>query len=174
MSDRIREVVAVFDDAEALEDAVVELETHGFDRAAFSLLASEHAVESKLGRRYQRVEEVEDEPRAPRETFFSRVSRLEAEYGLAPALGLVAAVAVGLGSTGITLPILIAAGGGAAIGAALGRVIHQHHAEVLQEQLERGGILLWVNVRNAAEERSATTVLEAHGARHVHAHDVAA
>jgi len=41
MSDQVREVVADFDGIEMLENAVVDLEAHGFDRAAFSLLASE-------------------------------------------------------------------------------------------------------------------------------------
>jgi hypothetical protein len=171
---QIREVVGVFDKAESLEDAVFELETHGFDRAAFSLLASEHTVEQKLGRRYRRIEEMEDEPRAPRDTFFSRASRLEAEFGLAPALGFVGAVAAGLGSAAITLPVLVAAGTGAAVGAVLGRVIRRHHAERLQEQLERGGLLLWVNVRDPQEERKAVSALQAHSARDVHAHDIAA
>jgi hypothetical protein len=174
MSSGIREVVAVFDDAKALEDAVFELETHGFDRAAFSLLASEHAVEEKLGQRYRKVDEMEGEPKAPRATFFSKVSRLEAEYGLAPAFAFVAAVAFGLGTAPVTVPMLVAAGGGAAIGAALGSIIHRHHAERLKEQLERGGLLLWVNVRNADEERKAMTVLEERGARDVHAHNLAA
>ena len=40
MAETIREAVAVFDDSNALDDAVYSLETHGFDRAAFSLLAS--------------------------------------------------------------------------------------------------------------------------------------
>jgi len=78
----IREAVAVFDDPQKLEDAVFALETHGFDRAAFSLLADEATVERKLGYRYKRVAEMEDLAKAPRETFFTRVSRLEAEYGL--------------------------------------------------------------------------------------------
>ena len=82
MAKTIREAVAVFDDAATLEKAVYALETHGFDRAAFSLLAEEAAVERKLGHRYRRVAEMEDEPDAPRETFFSKVSRAEAEYGL--------------------------------------------------------------------------------------------
>lgn len=173
MSSQIREVVAIFDDAETLEKAVFELETHGFDRAAVSVLASEEAVEKKLGHRYRRVEEMEDEPQAPRATFFSKVSQREAEYGLAPALGFLAAVAFGLGTAAVTLPMLVAAGGGIGIGAVLGRIIHQHHATRLQEQLERGGLLLWVNVRTPAEERKATDILQAHNGRDVHAHDIA-
>jgi hypothetical protein len=174
VSSQIREVVAIFDDAETLESAVFELETHGFDRAAISLLASEEAVERKLGKRYRRIEEMEDAPNAPRETFFSRASRLEAEFGLAPALAFVAAVAFGLGTAPATLPMLVAAGGGFGIGALLGRMFHQHHAARLQEQLERGGLLMWVNVRNPEEERKATDILQAQGGRDVHAHDIAA
>ena len=80
MPEAIREVVAAFDDTNALDDAVYALETRGFDRAAFSLLANERAVEEKLGHRYQNVKEVEDDPNVPRATFFSRISRLEADY----------------------------------------------------------------------------------------------
>ena len=36
-SEAIREVVGVFDDPGAREEAVFALETHGFDRAAFNL-----------------------------------------------------------------------------------------------------------------------------------------
>jgi hypothetical protein len=131
MSNVSREAVAIFDNTQALDDAVYDLETRGFDRAAFSLLASEEAVAEKLGHRYQQVKEVENDSRAPRATFFSRISRLEAEYLPAPALASIGAIM--LAGTGIGLPALIAAGGGALIGAALGQLIHQHHAVAVQE-----------------------------------------
>lgn len=173
MSAASREVVAVFDSAEALERAVFDLETHGFDRAAFSVLANEDAVKRALGHEFRRIEEMADEPKAPRDTFFSRVSRVEAEFGLAPALAFVAALAVGFGGAGAAAPILVAAGSGAAVGAVLGRMIHRHHAETLSQQLARGGLLLWVNVRNAEQEQKAIAVLEAGGAHDVHGHDLA-
>ena len=172
MSDQVREVVAAFDGIEVLENAVLDLEVHGFDRAAFSLLASEQAVEDKLGERYRRVEEIEDNPQAPRETFFSWASRLDAGYGLAPAFAFVGAVAVGVGLQTAMLPALIAAGSGAAIGAALTRLIRRHYAELLSDQIHRGGLLLWVNVRNRDEETKAIAVLKAHHGHHVHAHSL--
>jgi hypothetical protein len=172
MADNIREVVAVFDDAKALDTAVSTLETCGFDRAAFSLLASEATVVQKLGHRYQQVKDVEDNPKAPRETFFSRVSRFEADYLPAPALAAVGALA--LAGLGTVLPVLVAAGAGALLGAALGRVMHEHNATRVQEQLARGGLLLWVNVRNTKEEEIALEILRAHSAHDVHAHDIAA
>jgi hypothetical protein len=108
----------------------------------------------------------------PRETFFSRVSRLEADYLPAPILASIGALAlVGVGSM---LPVLIAAGAGAALGAALSLVMHEHHASRVQEQLARGGLLLWVNVRNAHEENAALEILRAHSAHDVHVHEIAA
>ena len=172
MAEAIREVVGVFDDPEALEAAVFALETHGFDRAAFSLLADEATVERELGHRYRRVAEMEDEPAAPRGTFFTRVSRAEAEYGLP--VGLASIGALVLAGVGGLLPVLVAAGGGAALGAVLGRMMHSHHARRVQEQLARGGLLLWVNVRDAAQEKAAVETLSAHSAHDVHVHEVAA
>jgi hypothetical protein len=170
MAQAIREAVAVFDDPETLERAVFALETHGFDRAAFSLLADEATVERKLGHRYRRVAEMEDEPAAPRDTFFSKVSRVEAEYGLPVGLALIGAVA--LGGIGGALPALVVAGGGAAIGAVLGLMMHQHHARRIEEQLARGGLLLWVSVRDAAQEKTAVELLSAHSGRDVHVHEI--
>jgi hypothetical protein len=171
MPDSLREVVAAFDAVEALDAAVYALELRGFDRAAFSLLATEVAVARKLGHRYRQVIEVEDDPAVPRETFFSRVSRFESEYLPAPALaGIGAFMLVGAG----TVPVLIAAGTGMLIGAALGGLIREHQAKRVQEQLARGGLLLWVNVRNPQQEETAVEILRAHAAHDVHVHQIAA
>jgi hypothetical protein len=171
MTQNLREVVAVFDDLKTLESTIYELETKGFDRAAFSMLASEQAVKDKLGHHYRQVKEVEDDPKVPRATFFSRISRLEAEYLPAPALAAIGVLM--LAGTG-TLPVLIAAGGGALIGAALGRLMHERQATRVQEQLDRGGLLLWVNVRNTGEEETALKVLRSRSAHDVHAHAISA
>lgn len=172
MPKTVREVVAVFDHVNSLDNAVSALQNHGFDESAFSLLATENVVEEKLGRRYRRVKEVEDNPRIPREFFFSRASRLAREYLPAPLLA--SAGALLLAVTGSTLPVLIAAGSGALFGAALGVLMHQHDAMRVQEQLARGGLLLWVQVRNAQQEETARKVLREHSAHDVHAHAIAA
>jgi len=126
MREAIREVVAVFDSVDDLDEAVYALQTRGFDRAAFSLLAGEAAVAEKLGHRYRQVREVEDDPKAPRETFFSRVSRLEADYLPAPIFASVGALALlGVGSISV---VLIAAGAAGLVGAGLSRMMHERYA----------------------------------------------
>ncbi|MDR3505728.1 MAG: hypothetical protein P4L52_05750 [Acidocella sp.] len=170
MPNVIREIVAAFDTPEALDNAVFALETEGFDRAAFSVLATEETVNSVLGHRYEQVKEVEDDPQVPRETFFSRMSRLEAEAFPVPVLASLGWLTV----AGIGGPItaVIAAGAGGLIGAVLSGLIHHHHAARVQEQLARGGLVLWVSLRDAAAEEKALRILQEQGAHDLHAHSV--
>jgi hypothetical protein len=170
MPNVIREIVAAFDTPEALDNAVFTLESQGFDRAAFSVLATEETVNSVLGHRYAQVKEVEDDPQVPRETFFSRMSRLEAEAFPVPVLASLGWLTV----AGIGGPItaVIAAGAGGLIGAALSGLIHHHHAERVQEQLARGGLVLWVSVRDAEAEAKALRILQEQGAHDLHTHEM--
>ena len=68
---KVREAVAVFDDVSSLEAAVGDLRAAGFGQHDISLLAAHAAVERKLGHMYRRVEELEDNPQAPRTAFVS-------------------------------------------------------------------------------------------------------
>lgn len=177
----VREAVGVFDDAETLQAAVDELESHGFDRAELSLLAGEKTVEEKLGHIYQRTTELEDDPDAPRASFVNAESLGAAEGGLIGgflyAMGVAAAGSV-VASGGALAAILgagaMAGGTGALIGTVLALLVGEHHADYLQTQLDRGGLLLWVRTRDAAHEAKATEILAKHSAHDVHIHGLAA
>jgi hypothetical protein len=56
--------------------------------------------------------------------------------------------------------------------AVLGRMMRRHHVRRIEEQLARGGLLLWVNVRDAAQEKAAVELLGAHSGRDVLVHDI--
>ena len=60
----VREAVGVFNRSEDLQGAIDELLSSGFDRAELSLLASEHAVEEKLGHRYEKVGALAEDTKA--------------------------------------------------------------------------------------------------------------
>lgn len=170
MPNVIREIVAAFDTPEALDNAVFALESQGFDRAAFSVLATEETVNSALGHRYTQVKEVEDDPRVPRETFFSRMSRLEAEAFPVPFLAALGWLTVaGIGGP---IAVVVATGVGGLVGAALGELIHHHHAVRVQEQLAHGGMVLWVSVRDSGAEQTAMRILQEQGAHDLHGHDI--
>jgi len=178
-SGTIREAVAVLETAASLEAAIDELESAGFDRAEISLLAAEPAVEQKLGHKFSRVEELEDDAKVPRTFFVSTEAIGDAEGAVVGALlyvGAVAAAGVVVASGG-TLAAAIAgaaaAGGtGGLIGSALAKLVGDHHAQHLQRQLDHGGLVLWVRTRDAAHEQRAVDILRRHSAHDVHLHDL--
>lgn len=175
-----REAVGVFKSEADLQGAIDELMSSGFDRAELSLLASEHIVEEKLGHRYEKVAETEDDPEIPRCCYVSPESVGAAEGGLIGGLmyvGAAAAAGAILVSGGALATALagmaVAGGGGALIGALLARLVGDRHAEHLQEQLERGGLLLWVRTWNTEDERRAIEILQRHSGADVHVHGAA-
>jgi hypothetical protein len=172
-----REAVGVFHEAAALDATRDELLRAGFDRADLSFLASEHAVEEKLGHRYERASALADNPATPRVAYVSTEAIGGAEGALIGGLLYVgAAVASGaVVASGGTLAVAIAAaalagGGGGLIGSLLARRVGRHHANYLHEQLERGGLLLWVHVSTPAEEQRAVEILRKHSGDCIHLH----
>jgi hypothetical protein len=174
-----REAVGVFDDEPSLRNAVDELLVAGFDRSSLSLLASEHVVEDKLGHRYDKVAELEDDTGVPRVAYVGKDSRVEGESvaisGLAyiGAVGAAGAIVATGGSVAAALLGAAAVGGmGGLIGAGLAKFMDAHHADYLQEQLDHGGLLLWVSTHGADQERQACEILKRCSGRDVHLHDL--
>ena len=173
------EVVGVFDDPDTLQAAIDDLLSAGFDRAELSLLASEEAVEQKLGHAYKKAAEVEDDITLPRSAYVSTESLGDAEGGLISGLVYVGAVATAgaVVATGGTLAAVIGAaamagGAGALIGSVLASMIGQHQAKNLQDQLDRGGLLLWVRSWDKDREQRAKAILSKHSAHDVHVHSL--
>jgi hypothetical protein len=175
--DTIREAVGVFRTADALQEAIDELQESGFDRAQLSLMANEQAVEAKLGHKYQRVGELEDNPSIPRAAYVSLESIGDAEGALIGALLYIGAgVGAILASAGALATAItggaLGGGAGALIGSVLAKLVGDHHARYLQEQLDHGGLLLWVRTWDKEGERRAVSILKKHSGRDVHVHTV--
>ncbi len=171
------EAVAVFHEVADLDNAVEALGKAGFDKDDVSLLASESAVEEKLGQRYERVEDLEDDPKAPRVAYRTLTDFAENERTIANSLTyLPAMLAAGtvVASAGVVAAAVTgAAVGGAVLSTVLARWLDKTHADHLQEQLEHGGLLLWVNTPTEEKQESALRILKAHAASDVHIHDFA-
>jgi hypothetical protein len=174
----IREMVAVFDSREALENAIEDLQSNGFDRTQLSLLASRDTVEEQLRHPVADVHEVADDPATPRSEPLER-----------PDVGNVMGVAVGppaafaaLATAGVIAlaggPLAgiavgaLAAGGG--VGALLAKSFNDQVVADFQDQIERGGILLWVSLRAPEQEAEARGILARHATGEVRVHEVAA
>ncbi len=172
------EAVGVFDNAGSLQEAIDEILSSGFNRAEISLLASEHAVEEKLGHAYEKVEQLEDDLSVPRAAYISTESRGEAEGGLIGGLvyvGAMAAVGAVVATGGALATAIgaaaVAGGTGGLIGSVLAQWISDHHAKYLQEQIDHGGLLLWVRTRDLEHEKRAVDVLKKHSGHDVHVHE---
>jgi hypothetical protein len=174
----VSEAVAVFHDVSDLDAAVQELRAAGFAKDDISLLASEEAVARKLGHRYERVEELEDDPEAPRVAYRTRTSLGESEDRLIGSLTyLPAVVAAGtvVASAGVVAAAVTGTAiAGALIGTVLAHWLDKNHAEHLQEQLDHGGLLLWVRTPDKDAQRRALEVLTRHSAHDVHIHQLPA
>lgn len=173
----VREVVGVFHSADGLQAAIDELLQSGFHRAELSLLASEDTVDKKLGHHYRKVSSLADDPIIPRAAYVSPEAIAGAEGGLIGVLLYVGAVAaagaiVASGGT-LTAAILGAAltgGAGGLIGSLLARWVGEEHGRHLQDQVDRGGLLLWVRTWDAGDEERAMRILKSHSGDQVHVH----
>ena len=174
----VREAVAVFDDVSSLEAAVDDLRAAGFGQHDISLLAAHAAVERKLGHMYRRVEELEDDPQAPRTAFVSgknidvRENRLVGSLTVLPTV--IAAGTVVATAGAVAAAVVGTAIAGALLGTVFAHWMDQRHADWLQEQLDRGGILLWVRTPTEADERKALDLLSRYSAHDIHIHEIPA
>jgi len=177
----VREVVGIFASSGDLQVAIDDLLSAGFDRMDLSLLASAAAIDEKLGHRFVKVETIADDQSLPRAAYVSPEAIGDAEGGVIGALmyiGAMTAAGVVVASGG-TLAALITAvvaagGGGGLIGAIIAKWIGSHHAHYLQDQLERGGLLLWVRAPDIGAERRAIDILKRHSGVDVHGHTLPA
>ena len=122
----IREAVGLFETQAALQAAIDELLSSGFDRADLSLLASEQTIASKLqGHAFTRAS-LEDDPTTPRGVYISPDAVGTAEGGLISVLAYVGAVAsagvIAIAGGPLTMIVVgagLAGGAGGLIGAGL-------------------------------------------------------
>jgi hypothetical protein len=171
----VREAVAVFDAAADLQAAIDELLSSGFNRAELSLLASAEAIDAKIGR-VSRAE-LEDNAQVPRGVYVSPDAIGIAEGSLVSGLvylgGVATAGIVALAGGPLTAVIIgaaLAGGAGGLVGAGFAELLGHHRAAYFDEQLERGGLLLWVRTEDRERELRAVEILSRHSGKDVHVH----
>jgi hypothetical protein len=174
-----REAVGVFHQLAPYQAAIDELFGAGFDRADLSLLASQKAVEEKLGHAYTKVSELEDDDTVPRAAYVGDHSIAEARTGVIGGLAYIGAmaavgvvVASGGGLAAAIAAAAIAGGGGGVLGAVGARFIGRDRATQLQAQIDKGGLVLWVRTVDASHEKRALEILGKHGGEDIHVHDL--
>jgi hypothetical protein len=177
----MREAVAAFDDSNALQAAVSELQGSGFDRADISFLARDGLTTGHVEAQYGEAGAVADDPAVPREAVIDETDirqRRTLEVSMAATIAAFAAAGFTVMSGGAALAAAGAAaaavGGVGGLGALIGKTWGTGQETFLREQLERGGILLWVRTPDVAAEERACAILRRHAAHDVHVHEVKA
>ena len=84
---------------------------------------------------------------------------------------MAAMVAAGAAAAATAAVVAVVGLPSAAIGMLFARRSQQHHKDYYAEQIERGGILLWVRVADEEKEKLAVNILTGHSGKDVHVHD---
>ncbi|MBP2232322.1 hypothetical protein J2847_005647 [Azospirillum agricola] len=176
----VREAVAVFDSRDSLQQAIDDLTMAGFQRHELSLLANDQTIRDRLGHVPQQVEDLAHDPDAPRQSFVSPEdigSGKGVAVGFPAYVGAILATGAVLATGGTALAAAAAAAaagvGSGAAGSYLSQWLTDKRNEPMLQHLDKGGILLWVNIGDAARERAAVEILNRHAVRPAEVHEVA-
>ena len=172
-----REIVGTFASPEAIETAVAQLASAGWDRAEMSLLGPKHL----LNPHKDAVPEsgvVADDPHSRHAAV---VNHDDVRQGRTLAAGMagtggafIAAGATILTGGSLLIDIVGSAalgGGAAALVEALGKRTEDEREEFLDKQIERGGIVLWAMLDGSRSEMTARAIFEQCGAADIHVHE---
>jgi len=176
---RTREAVGLFHDPHALEGAISDLVAAGVDRAEMSILAREGYLDGDLTKNYGDMRQAEDDPAAPRQAVYADTDVRQGRTLLTSMASVIAAFAASGavvmtgGAALAAIAAAVGAGGGVgAIGALVGARAGDEQHKFLDEQLARGGIVLWVKITEPSNEPRVREILARHAAADVHVRDV--
>lgn len=173
----LREVVGLFPSSSALQDAIRALEGTEFPRQDISVMGSEADLEKVFGTKTVDAETAMDNDQTPRE---APARPEEQTIGVAAMIGggtYVGAMALALAAGAATFPAIIGAAilggvGGGALSAALTKLLGDRYNHHIDEQVRKGGLLLWVRTPDAGKEDLAMSIMTRYGGEHVHAHEI--
>lgn len=173
----MKEAVGLFTDMDSLQEAIKELEATDFPRDALSVLGSKDDLENKFGLASVRPELAEAYNDTPREAPPRSEEKAIGAGALISGSAYIGAMGVALAAGAVTVPAIIAAAaigglGGAAFGGALVKIMGDHYNEEIEDQIKKGGLLLWVRTPDEERERMACKILESYGAHHVKVHEI--
>lgn len=173
VADTVREVAGIFKTAEDLQSAIRELESIAFTRADLSVMGARRELERTFGERTVEPREALQNVDTPRQS----PSRPEEQtIGIAGMIGgsaYVGAMALALAAGAVTFPAIISAAviggiGGGTLGVILSKIFGDRFSRHMQEQIEKGGLLLWVKADTAYKIETAKQIMVANNGYNVH------
>ena len=154
------EAVGLFHRNEDLQGAIDELLSSDSIGLSLGCSPAKPAVREKLGAKFKNISALADDPAVPRAAYVSPEAIGDAQGGLNRGIGLCRGSGRGRSRGGIRrgahriFTAVVLAADRRLLGSVLAKWLGNHHATYLQDQIDRGGLLLWVRTRGAADERA--------------------
>jgi hypothetical protein len=177
-SEAVTETAGLFQTSENLQKAIRALEGSSFPRQDISIMGNRGAIEKVFGEGTVDPQVAMDNPETPRQA----PSRPEEQtIGTAALIGVpayIGAMALAIGAGAVTFPALVGAAilggvGGGAVGGVLSKLLGGRYDNHLDEQIERGGLLLWVRTPTPELQEEAKRLMAEHGGEQIHTHEIA-
>ena len=172
------EIVGTMPSPEALQAAIAGITGAGWDRSELSVLAQKRLVPQAGD--VDDPARLADDPDTDTGAVTTGPDMRQTRTLAAGMAGVIAAFAASgatilTGGAALTAIVGAAVAGGGAVALAEGvtGALDKQHEAFLRRQLERGGILLWVRLRDPSEEARARDILARHGARDIRVHALA-
>ncbi|MFA5592259.1 MAG: hypothetical protein WC989_02980 [Micavibrio sp.] len=173
-ADNLKEVIGVFKDEADLQSAIRELEGASFPRHAISVLGPRGEVEKLFGSKTIPPEMAINVTDTPREAPSRPEEQTIGTAGLIGGCAYIGAMGLALLTGGTSLPFILSAAatgavGGGAAGVIVSGVLGGRYTRHIEEQIEEGGLPLWVSTGDMYQEEIAKHILVVNNAYNVHA-----
>lgn len=177
MPGMFKEVVGLFTSVDDLQSAIRDLEGTAFPRHDISVMGNRGQLERVFGAKTVPPQLAMDNVDTPRQA----PSRPEEQtIGTAAMIGIpayVGAMALAIAGGAVTFPAIISAAvigglGGGTVGAVLAKLLGDRYNRHVEEQIDRGGLLLWVRTPDHDREEAAKRIMISRGGYDVHVHEI--
>ncbi len=169
------EVEGIFKSKDELDQAVNELFVHGFDQSSLSVLSDKIIIHQNFQKKLKDILDLANNSSVSRTFFLAEENIGLAEGAIISVLMYVGTLtAAGIiilkgGNVKLTLTIAVSIGIlFTLVGIWLANIIRKHHKEYIENQLKKGGLLLWVQLKNKSQLNIVKAVLEKNNAINVH------
>lgn len=177
VKEKIKEVVGIFNDNTKLQSAIFDLSSSGFGRHKFSIIASPDSVKDQFDIENINISLIEDNKNTPRVTNIAPEDVGIAEGAIigASMLAGAATALITVGSVAISAIIpaaIVGTSAGGAVGTILAKKLGEKYDASIEEKIDAGGIILWVNIENDDELEKTITIFSKYDATDIHSHEI--
>lgn len=169
-----KEAVCVFNNPKDLQNCIRTLEGSAFPRQDISVMGQRSELEEVFSAPAIDPYKVMDDPSTPRQAPARPEEQTIGASALIGGSAYVGAMAMALTAGAVALPATIVgaavlgAAGGGALGAVLTKLLGDNYSKNIEEQINKGGLLLWVRTPDEHKEMLAKVIMRQHNGHSVH------